>query len=54
MLQQQHVSRLDVVWDEYSPESLKAETRSKRGKGVRRRVEPQCHSWKLAGVSPYR
>ncbi len=40
MLQQQHVSRLDVVWDEYSPESLNAETRSKRGKGVRRRVEP--------------
>lgn len=35
-----HVSRVDVVWDEYFPESLKAETRSKRGKGVRRRVEP--------------
>ena len=31
---------MDVVWDEYFPESLKAETRSKRGKGVRRRVEP--------------
>ena len=29
-----------MVWDEYFPESLKAETRSKRGKGVRRRVEP--------------
>ena len=29
-----------VVWDEYLPESLKAETRSKRGKEVRRRVEP--------------
>ena len=39
MSQLQHVSRLDVVWDEYFPESLKAETRSKRGKGVRRRVE---------------
>ena len=38
--QLRHVSRLDVVWDEYLPESLKAETRSKRGKGVRRRVEP--------------
>ena len=29
-----HVSRVDVVWDEYLPESLKAETRSKRGKRV--------------------
>ena len=38
--QLQHVSRLDVVWDDYFPESLKAETRSRRGKGVRRRVEP--------------
>ena len=38
--QLQHVSRMDVVWDEYFPESLKAETRSKTGKGVRRRVEP--------------
>ena len=35
-----HVNRVDVVWDEYFPESLKAETRRKRGKGVRRRVEP--------------
>ena len=32
----QHVNRVDVVWDDYH----KAETRSKRGKGVRRRVEP--------------
>jgi len=38
--QTQHVSRVDVVWHEHHPESLKAETRSKRGKGVRRRVEP--------------
>ena len=36
--QLQHVSRLDIVWDEYWPDSLKAETRVKRGKGVRRRV----------------
>ena len=28
--QLQHVSRMDVVWDEYFDESLKAETRSKR------------------------
>ena len=37
--QLQHVSRLDLVWDVYKPESLKADTRSKRGKGIRRRVE---------------
>ena len=36
--QLQHVSRLDIVWDEYHPDSLKAETRVKRGKGVQRRV----------------
>jgi len=38
--QTQHASRVDVVWDEYHPESLKAETRSKRGKGVRTHIEP--------------
>jgi len=32
--------RLDIVWDEYIHDSLKSMTRSKRGKGVRRRVEP--------------
>ena len=37
--QTQHATRVDVVWVEYHPESLKAETRSKRGKGVRRRAE---------------
>ena len=30
--------RTDVVFDVYLPSSLKSETRSKRGKGVRRRV----------------
>ena len=35
-----HVTRLDIVWDEYIKHSLKAGTRSKRGKGIRRRVEP--------------
>ena len=35
-----HVCRLDIVWDQYFPDSLKTETRAKRGKGVRRRVEP--------------
>ncbi|KAK1889420.1 30S ribosomal protein S4e [Dissostichus eleginoides] len=39
--QLEHVSRVDVMWDEYFPESLKAETRSKGGKGVHRHVEIQ-------------
>ena len=34
--QLQHFNRLYVVWDDYH----KTETRSKRGKGVRRHVEP--------------
>ena len=38
--QLQHVNRLDVVWGEYIADSLKAETRTRRGKGTRRRVEP--------------
>jgi hypothetical protein len=38
--QLQQVIRLDIVWDVYMPDSLKAHTRSKRGKGVRRRVAP--------------
>ena len=36
--QLQHVSRLDLVWDSYRADSLKASTREHRGKGVRRRV----------------
>ena len=35
-----YVSRLDIVLDVYVPESLKSDTRNKRGKGVRRCVEP--------------
>jgi len=31
---------LNVVWDKYFPDSLKAKTRTKRKKGVRRWVEP--------------
>jgi len=31
--------RMDLVFDVYQPSSLKAETRTKRGRGVRRRVE---------------
>ena len=38
--QLQHASRVDVVFDEYLPDSLKAATRTKRGKCIRRRVEP--------------
>ena len=37
--QLQHASRADVVWDQYREGSLKSQTREKRGKGVRRRVE---------------
>ena len=33
------VQRIDVVWDMYIPNSLKATTREKRGTGVRRRVK---------------
>ena len=31
--QLQHVTRLDIIWDVYMAESLKADTRSKRSKG---------------------
>ena len=31
------ISRVDLVWDQYVPNSLKATTRSRRGRGVRRR-----------------
>ena len=37
--QLQQAGRIDIVWDGYRPDRLKAETRVKRGKGVRRRVE---------------
>ena len=33
-------SRVDVVWDVYISNSLKASTRTKRWKGIRRRVQP--------------
>ena len=38
--QLQHAIRVDVVWDEYMRDSLKADTPTKRGRGIRRRVEP--------------
>lgn len=36
--QLQSSTRIDIVWDRYHPDSLKATTREKRGKGVRRKV----------------
>ena len=38
--QLQHATRLDIVWDLYLQDSLKATARTKRGKGLRRRVDP--------------
>jgi hypothetical protein len=39
-IQSQHCARVDIIWDEYLENSLKATTRSKRGKGLRRKVTP--------------
>ena len=36
------VQRLDVVWDECLPKSLKAITRAQRGKGTRKRALPSA------------
>ena len=33
-------NRVDIICDEYTEDSLKAATRKKRGKGTRRRVQP--------------
>ena len=38
--QLQKTNRVDIIWDEYIRDSLKATTRKKRGKGTRRRVQP--------------
>ena len=37
--QLQHAKRVDIVWDQYQANSLKSQTRDKRGKGIRRRVD---------------
>ena len=37
--QLQHVTQLDIIWDRYSSNGLKADTRSKTGNGVRQHVE---------------
>ncbi len=34
--QLQHVRRIDIIWDSYNPDSLKATARAKRGSGTRR------------------
>jgi len=34
--QLQHTSRVDIIWDEYLTDSLKAGTKKKRGRGIRR------------------
>ena len=42
-------SRIDLVWDVYLPDSLKASTREKRGKGTRKRTAPSTvmpKNWK--------
>ena len=42
-------SRIDLVWDEYRPDSLKVSTREKRRKGTRKRVTPSTlmpKNWK--------
>ena len=39
--QLKHANRVDLVWDGYHPNSLKAVTRQKRGEGVRRKVSEQ-------------
>lgn len=38
--QLQGVHRADIIWDSYLDDSLKASTRERRGKGLRRRVLP--------------
>ena len=35
-----HATRVDVIWDQYIENSLKAHTWKSRGKGIRRRVDP--------------
>ena len=34
-----HTGRVDIVWDQHFSDNLKGETRRKRGRGVRRRVQ---------------
>ena len=46
--QLKRVNRVDIVWDTYKEHSLKAHTRTQRGKGVRRMVTGNVcvpHNW---------
>ena len=36
--QLEHANRVDIVWDQYREDSLKSQARTKRGRGIRRRV----------------
>ena len=38
--QLQNVVRLDIIWDVYIHDSLKVDPHNKRGRGIRRHVEP--------------
>ena len=39
-----HVNRIDIVWNAYNANNLKAHTREKRGNGLKRRVEPNSRT----------
>ena len=45
------VHSIDVVWDNYRPYSLKAQTRNTRGKWIRRRVEPIMQFQKIRRIA---
>lgn len=55
-LQLRNASRVYIVWNVYHQDSLKTEARTKRGKGVQRRVEPasnipgKCQEFLLANA----
>ena len=44
-----NASRVDIVWDTYIPTNIKADTREKRGKGVRRNVAGKETSYQAIG-----
>ena len=39
-----HATQVDVIYDQYLKNSLKANTRNSRAKGIRRRVDPSTKS----------
>ena len=50
----ENVQRMDLVWDEYIPNSLKASTRQKRGTGARRSSSTCYGTPKLARILRFR